>query len=309
MTKQREELGAADVGLFAGFLGLNVQACFSVALRFPEVACFYWLAAGLLLAWPRLAARARPEELRRAPSPRAMGSWVWWLALLLVLAGVGWLWYGWAWLPWRSAWDFGRARRLEERKMDAEARTAYHQALLGRPPYVDRLRLLRMLGDLEFRNREFARATVIYQDALRLAPDVIDNEVVLADASTLSGQVEAGLTLYRRAGAVAANYPDLRVRWAAAAAMLAVRERAAGHLAAAANRWREAVRADPTRAEYHLGLIRCFIAAGRKAEAEAAFRRMVTRFGDDPRLREQVEELRSQLRGEPEPAGGGGKGG
>jgi len=309
MTREWEELGPAETGVFAGFLGLNVQACFSVAPRFPEVACFYWLAAGLLLAWPRLAAKAAPEEASEALTVRATARWSGWLALVLVVLGVGWLWYEWAWLPFRSAWDFGRARRLEARHEDTQAQAAYRRALLGRPPYVDRLRMLRLLGDLEFRNRRFPGATAIYREALRLAPAVIDNQVALADASTLSGEAEAGLALYRRAGLVAPNYPDLRVRWAAAAAIVATKEQAAGRLAAAANCWREAVRGDPAKAEYDLELVRCLMEAGRKEEAEAALGEMARRFGDDPRLREQVEGLRSKLREAPQPAPGARKGG
>jgi len=138
---------------------------------------------------------------------------------------------------------------------------------------------------------------------------VVDVEVALASASTLSGEVEAGVELYGRVASVAPNYPDLRVRWAAATAMLATREQGGGRLEVALGHWRQAVGLDPTKAEYHLGLIRCLLASGRKAEAQAALQEMVARFGDDPRLREQAEKLRPQLQPEPEPALGGKEGG
>jgi tetratricopeptide (TPR) repeat protein len=307
MKQDRKELGAAELGLFAGFLGLSAQACFSVALRFPEVACFYWLAVGLLLAWPRLAAGAGPEGVPRALPREAVSPWARRLALLPVLLGIGWLWYEWAWLPFRSAWDSDQAQRLEHRNMDVEARLAYQRALDGRPAYADRLRVLKALGDLEFRNRAFPDAVAVYREALRLAPDVIDIQVALADASTLSGEVEAGVELYARVASVAPDYPGLRVRWAAASAMLATSEQARGRLDVAVGRWRQAVGLDLAKAEYHLGLVRCLLAAGRQAEAEAAFQEMVVRFGDDPRLREKVEKSRSAEQG-PQPAPGAGDG-
>jgi O-antigen ligase len=308
MRKDRGELGAAGLGLFAGFLGLSVQACFSPALRFPEVACFYWLAAGLLLAWPRLAARAGPEDAARVPPPGAAGARAPWLAVLPLLVVVGWLWYGWAWLPLGSAWDSERAQRLEKQNMDAEARQAYLRALAGRPSYGDRLRMLKALGDLEFRNGEFPEALALYQEALRLAPDVVDIQVALADALTRSGEVEAGVELYRRVAAVAPDYPGLRVRWAFGSAVLATREQAAGRLDAALEHWRQAVALEPTEAEYQRRLVRCLLVAGRHAEAEAAFQEMVVRFGDDPRLREEVEKPRPSEQPVPQPAPGAGDG-
>jgi tetratricopeptide (TPR) repeat protein len=307
MRKDRGELGAAGLGLFAGFLGLSVHACFSPALRFPEVACFYWLAAGLLLAWPRLAAGADPEEPARVLQPEAPGAWARWLVLLPVLVVLGWLWYAWAWLPLRSAWDSERAQRLEKRQMDAEARDAYLQALAGRPSYGDRVRMLKALGDLEFRNRTFAGAVAVYREALRLAPDVVDIQVALADASTHSGELEAGVKLYQGAALVAPGYAGLQVSWAFASAVLATKEQAAGRLDAALEHWRRAVALGPTQVEYHRGLIHCLLAGGRQAEAEAALREMVARFGDDPRLREEVEKSRPAERG-PQPAPGAGGG-
>jgi len=86
--------------------------------------------------------------------------------------------------------------------------------------------------------------------------------------------------------------------------VLATREQSAGHLDAALEHWRQAVALQPTEAEYQRRLVRCLLAAGRHAEAEAAFQEMVARFGDDPRLREEVEKSRPSEQPVPQPAPG-----
>jgi len=301
-------LPGLELGLFAGFLGLNVQACFSVAPRFVEVAAVYWLALGLLLAWPRLAeaggAGNAAEPSARGPRTSSAGR------VLILLAGavaVGWGWYQLAWLPLRSALDFGAGLRAGQEQSWGRAGQAYYRALSGRLPYVDRVRVLEALGDLESRDRQFAQAATYYREARRLAPGVADVQVALADALTRSGNVKEGLALYREVTLSAPGFPGLKERLAYANARMGERRRAAGDYQGAVAHFRDAVTWNPDEVGYYLLLAECLAEAGLKGEAEEVLRRAAERFADRPEVTKGLEDTRSRLL-QGESSGGGTEG-
>lgn len=294
------EVPGVWVGLLAGFLGLNLQAVFSVAPRFAEVATFYWLAAGLLLAWPRVAAQGRREP--RAPL-RGSSPGVTAVVVLAAMAG-GWLWYELAWRPLRSAWDFEAGMQAQDGGNLASAGQRYRRALSGRPSYPDRVRLLKRLGDLALRERRFEEAAGYYREAGGLAPGVTVVAVALADALTLSGSLEEGLARYRQIALLAPGYPDLQKRTAATLSMLARREWASGRRDPAIRLLKEAGSLRPERAEYPLQLARWLSEVGRSDEAEEVLRRAAESFAEDPQVREEIRRLQSRLRTATSPGGG-----
>lgn len=305
MRKEPGEVPGPELGLLASFLGLNLQACASVAPRFVEVGCFYWLAVGLLLAWPRVAGGAKPDRPVDVSAPRPSAQVARRLFLGVAVLVCGWLWYSLAWLPLRSAWQFGSGVRAGSEKDWVRAGEAFRQALSGRPRYADRVRLLNRLGDVERHGGRFAEASGYYREALRLAPGVAPVHASLANAVTLSGDVERGLDLYRQMALLAPGYPGLGERIAEVGAKLAESEQRVGRLDSAISHWREAVWLDPDEVEYHLRLAECLVEAGRGAEAEEELRRTAERFAEQREVRERVEHLRSRLPPQPESGRGG----
>lgn len=305
MRKEPGKVPGPELGLLAGFLGLNLQACASVAPRFVEVGCFYWLAVGLLSAWPRVAGGAKLDRPADVSAPRPSGQVARRLFLGAAVLVCGWLWYSLAWLPLRSAWQFGSGVRAGSEEDWVRAGEAFRQALSGRPRYADRVRLLKRLGDVELKRGQFSEASRYYREALLLAPGVAHVQAALANAVTLSGDVEQGLELYRQTALLAPGYPGLGERTAEVCAKLAEREERVGRLDSAVSHWREAVWLDPDEVEYHLRLAECLVESGRGAEAEEELRRTAERFAEQREVQERVEYLRSRLPRQPESGGGG----
>ncbi len=272
LRQGRGQLSAAAVGLFAGFLGLNVQACFSVAPRFVEVACFYWLALGLMLAWQRPAIWRDSAEVH----PGAPGAGRWkptagpGALVLIALLVCGWLCYEVAWLPLRSAWYLRGGLRAGSQGRTSVAREMYERAAGGRLPYVDQIKLLTEMGLVEERAGRYERALTYYGVAMKMAPGVSPLE-------------------------------------AAARAMLAIREAERGNLEKAIGHGQEAVRLDPDRPAYHARLAEWLFQAGRRAEAEEVIEWAAERFADDAGSLKHLRELRQRYRPTESGRGGGGQ--
>ena len=120
-------------------------------------------------------------------------------------------------------------------------------------------------------------------------------QVALADALTLSGDVEQGLTIYRHTADTVPGFPGLEGRMASANAMMGARERASGRYDAAIGHMQKAVSLSPKKADYHLRLAQYLVEAGLKSEAEEVLHRTAERFAGQPEVTKRLEDIRLRL--------------
>jgi len=305
-TQERQDTSSQTVGLLAGFLGLSLQACFSVAPRFVEVAAPTWLTIGLMLAWARLEARAE-----RAPTPALLRWRGGWPAGLLVLhvALAGWFGYEFGWLPFRSAWCFRSGVTAQRSAIQAvkdgraaeadlgfqRAGRAYRCALAGRLPYVDQVRLYKQAGDLEYSQHRYTRAAHLYRRASQLAPGIAPVQLALAAAVARTGEEERNVVLHQELKRTAAIYPSLRRYIANGQAALAFRLREGGKVEAAVCRLNWAIELAPDVVEFHLALAQCYVDLEQPSPAEAVIQAATQRFAGNPQALELLDALKRSL--------------
>jgi O-antigen ligase/tetratricopeptide (TPR) repeat protein len=159
--------------VIAGFIGLNVQSCFDVGLRFWDLAPFFWLAVGMIWAAANedrrdLAARSLTSESASRVKTNSLGVAV--LACLAVFGGAAWCVRSVIDLVGEIELDAGRCAQDERPFKEA---SAYYRAALGKLLYFpDRVIVREYLSKSLQKEGRIREAIAALEELQECAPNV-----------------------------------------------------------------------------------------------------------------------------------------
>ncbi|MBM4044307.1 MAG: tetratricopeptide repeat protein [Planctomycetes bacterium] len=187
------ELRATGLGLLAGAAAMLVESCGDVALRFWDVAPFFWTALGLLMAIGSSAPGADGPQASSVPQPsRPRPAFL--TALLILAAAVWWLTCG---RPYQSQVCLANAEGMVKRGNDAGAVPLYRRAIATGLYHVDYVRSHLLLGTCLARLQRYEEAGAVLEKLQALAPNYHRSRLYLGDIYLRLGRVPSAMDSLR----------------------------------------------------------------------------------------------------------------